>query len=251
MEFKDRIKELRLERGLSQQALADGIYISRSAIAKWENGLGLPSKESLRLLSEFFSIEEQELLEEHNYEKELILKNIKINRMKLWIRLSCVAVVVLIISVIVLRYIYKAEGENHLIYNDMPVVSINGEEISFYQIGYEYKIDGYGHLKRYDYALNFPGMNVYPNMNLIARSDLYQINVTNLIGVTGKFYYLNEDYSLAEETTGWTLIKLNDLNIENEGTFSIEAYGYHYVVVVLYLEFPDLSANYYFMIDLS
>jgi hypothetical protein len=114
-------------------------------------------------------------------------------------------------------------------------------ECHFDQIGYEYKIDGYGHLKRHDYALNFPGMNVYPNMNLIARSDLYQINVTNLTGITGNFYYLNEDYSLAEETTGWTLIKLNDLNIENEGTFSMEAYSYHYVVVVLYLEFRDLT----------
>lgn len=251
MEFKDRIKELRLERGLSQQALADGIYISRSAIAKWENGLGLPSKESLRLLSEFFSIEEQELLKEHNYEKELVSKNIKINRMKLWIRLSCVAMVVLIIAVIVLGYIYQAEEENHLIYNEIPVVSINGEEISFYQIGYEYKMDGYGHLKRYDYALNFPAMNVYPNMNLIGKSDLFQINVTNLIGITGNYYYLNEDYSLAEETTGWTLVKLNDLNIGNQGTFTIKAYSYYYVVVVLYCEFPDLSVNYYFMIDLS
>jgi len=46
MEFKDRIRELRLERGLSQQALADAIYISRSAIAKWENGLGLPGSYS-------------------------------------------------------------------------------------------------------------------------------------------------------------------------------------------------------------
>jgi transcriptional regulator with XRE-family HTH domain len=251
MEFKDRIKELRLERGLSQQALADGIYISRSAIAKWENGLGLPSKESLRLLSEFLGIEEQELLKELNYEKELVSKNIKINRMKLWICLSCVAMVVLIAVVIALEYIYKAEGENHLIYNDMPIVSINGEEISFYQIGYEYKIDGHGDLKRFEYTLNFPGMNAYSNMNLIGKSDVYQINVSNFTGITGNFYYLNEDYSLAEETTGWTLIKLNNLNIENEGTFSIEAYSYHYVIVVLYFEFPDLSVNYYFMIDLT
>jgi hypothetical protein len=51
--------------------------------------------------------------------------------MKLWIRLSCVAMVVLITSVIVLGYIYKVEEENHLIYNDMKVVSINGEGMSF------------------------------------------------------------------------------------------------------------------------
>lgn len=56
-----------------------------------DNGLG--RKESLTLLPDIFSIGAQEFLKEHNYEKELALKNIKINRMKLWIRLSCVAIV--------------------------------------------------------------------------------------------------------------------------------------------------------------
>lgn len=38
MEFKDKLKKLRTEKGISQQALADAIHISRSAVAKWENG---------------------------------------------------------------------------------------------------------------------------------------------------------------------------------------------------------------------
>ena len=44
LEFKDKIKELREEKGLSQQAVADSIYVSRSAVAKWENRLSLTSK---------------------------------------------------------------------------------------------------------------------------------------------------------------------------------------------------------------
>ncbi len=56
MELKDKLKKLRTERSLSQQALADAIFISRSAVAKWENGLGLPSSDSLKALAEFFGV---------------------------------------------------------------------------------------------------------------------------------------------------------------------------------------------------
>ena len=47
MEFKDRLKKLRKEKAISQQELANAIYVSRSAVAKWENGLGLPNPESM------------------------------------------------------------------------------------------------------------------------------------------------------------------------------------------------------------
>ena len=54
MEFKDKLKRLRAERGISQQALANAIFVSRSAVAKWENGLGLPSADSCEALSFFY-----------------------------------------------------------------------------------------------------------------------------------------------------------------------------------------------------
>ena len=44
MEFSEKLKELRSEKGISQAKLAADIHISRSAVAKWENGLGLPEK---------------------------------------------------------------------------------------------------------------------------------------------------------------------------------------------------------------
>lgn len=57
MEFKDKLKALRNKKKLSQQALADAIHISRSAIAKWENGLGQPSPDALESLIGFFGVE--------------------------------------------------------------------------------------------------------------------------------------------------------------------------------------------------
>lgn len=56
MEFKDKLKTLRKEKGISQQTLADAIFISRSAVAKWENGLGLPNETSLNALAAYFRV---------------------------------------------------------------------------------------------------------------------------------------------------------------------------------------------------
>ena len=51
MEFKDKLKQFRAEKGLTQSQLADLLYVSRSTVAKWENGLGLPNPESSRWTS--------------------------------------------------------------------------------------------------------------------------------------------------------------------------------------------------------
>lgn len=40
--FSDALKKLRTERGLSQQALADKVYVTRSTIARWELGTRVP-----------------------------------------------------------------------------------------------------------------------------------------------------------------------------------------------------------------
>ncbi len=61
--FKDKLKELRENAGFSQQALADKLFVSRSAVAKWENGNGIPSDVNLLSLCELFNVEEDVLLD--------------------------------------------------------------------------------------------------------------------------------------------------------------------------------------------
>ena len=60
--FKDKLKELREKHGLSQQELADKLFVSRSAVAKWENGLGMPGKASMESLCDFFKITQEDFL---------------------------------------------------------------------------------------------------------------------------------------------------------------------------------------------
>ena len=82
MEFSEKLKELRSEKGISQAKLAADIHISRSAVAKWENGLGLPSDESLKMLAEYFGVGVGELLPDKSNEEILVGKNKTIARQK-------------------------------------------------------------------------------------------------------------------------------------------------------------------------
>jgi len=82
MEFCDRLRELRAEKGVSQSKLAADIHISRSAVAKWENGLGLPNDESLKLLSEYFGVSIDELLPDKPTAETIVSKNKTIDQQK-------------------------------------------------------------------------------------------------------------------------------------------------------------------------
>lgn len=62
MEFHEKLQELRKGRGLTQEELADALYVSRTAISKWETGRGYPSIDSLKELSNYFSVTIDELL---------------------------------------------------------------------------------------------------------------------------------------------------------------------------------------------
>lgn len=62
MEFKEKLQELRKRRGLTQEELAELLYVSRTAVSKWESGRGFPNLESLKALSKCFSVSLDELL---------------------------------------------------------------------------------------------------------------------------------------------------------------------------------------------
>lgn len=62
MEFGKKLQELRKSRGLTQEELAEALYVSRTAISKWESGRGYPSIDSLKEVSRFFSVSVDDLL---------------------------------------------------------------------------------------------------------------------------------------------------------------------------------------------
>ena len=79
MEFNEKLQNLRKNKGLTQEELAVALYVSRTAISKWESGRGYPSIDSLKEIAKYFSVTIDELLssdevlsiaEEDNKQKE-------------------------------------------------------------------------------------------------------------------------------------------------------------------------------------
>ncbi len=62
MEFNEKLQELRKSRSLTQEELAEALFVSRTAISKWESGRGYPSIDSLKELSRFFSVTIDDLI---------------------------------------------------------------------------------------------------------------------------------------------------------------------------------------------
>ena len=62
MEFHEKLQELRKQKGLTQEELAERLYVSRTAISKWESGRGYPNIDSLKGVAKFFSVTVDELL---------------------------------------------------------------------------------------------------------------------------------------------------------------------------------------------
>ena len=62
MEFNEKLQQLRTQKNLTQEQLAEHLYVSRTAISKWESGKGYPNIESLKCISKFFSVSIDELL---------------------------------------------------------------------------------------------------------------------------------------------------------------------------------------------
>ncbi len=62
MEFNVKFQELRKQRGLTQEELAASLFVSRTAISKWESGRGYPNIDSLKAIAKFFGVTIDELL---------------------------------------------------------------------------------------------------------------------------------------------------------------------------------------------
>ncbi len=62
MEFHEKLVELRKSKGLTQEELAEALYVSRTAVSKWESGRGYPGIDSLKEISRFFSVTIDELI---------------------------------------------------------------------------------------------------------------------------------------------------------------------------------------------
>jgi len=123
MEFKDKLKTIRKEKGLSQQALADAIFVSRSAVAKWENGLGYPNSTSYQALVEYFQVEEN-YFDTEEVQEVVIAKNRKIYILRN--TLCAIAVALILIFSFVFVYLFTFVGYGFT--TEMAIGDVEGYE---------------------------------------------------------------------------------------------------------------------------
>ena len=62
MEFKEKIQNLRSKYNLTQEQLSEKLYVSRTAVSKWESGKGYPNIDTLKDISKLFNVTIDDLL---------------------------------------------------------------------------------------------------------------------------------------------------------------------------------------------
>ena len=62
MELKDKIQKIRKDAGQTQEQFAVCLFVSRTAVSKWETGRGVPGIESLKMISKIYGISLDELI---------------------------------------------------------------------------------------------------------------------------------------------------------------------------------------------
>ncbi len=71
MTFSEKLYQLRKNKGLSQEQLAEQLAVSRQAISKWESGTAMPESEKFLAISRFFQVSLDYLMKEEEHEEAI------------------------------------------------------------------------------------------------------------------------------------------------------------------------------------
>ena len=222
MEFKDKLKQLRIQNGLTQKELAEKLICTRSAVAKWENGLGMPNEDSFNRLCETFNVEKNDLFGDELNEKSHIRKNNIIIRQKnLLIIISSLLIILLISFLITLiksvnNYVNKKEFiESTLI--DIPDIKLNDMK-SNNKFKYDlYRKEGKINL---DYLSYDPKLNNeidYDSITTIEKSSKYSLDIETNNEIKINYYYADYLYD-----NKYTFHRINE-EINNNSEISLYA----------------------------
>lgn len=66
MTFSEKLKYLRKEKKISQEELAQVIHVTRQSVSKWETGTAYPDIEKMKILSDFYNISLDDLMDTDN-----------------------------------------------------------------------------------------------------------------------------------------------------------------------------------------
>ena len=134
VEFNEKLQRLRIGKNLTQEQLAKQLYVSRTAVSKWESGKGYPNIESLKCISKFFSITIDELLSS----EELInlAETENYSNIKRIYNIISGMIDVLVVGLIVLPIYGESRGNNVYHVNLLSITDLSKIDIGIYWVVY-------------------------------------------------------------------------------------------------------------------
>ena len=191
MELKDKIKELRIKNNMLQKDLAEKCFVTRSAVAKWENGLGMPSEVAIEKLCEIFGVERSVLIENQNNEESHIRKNKSIKSLKI---IVIVLASLLVITLSLIPAIVDIKVDKGIKPADVPESSLNGNgcTLSYNNITYI----NYYHKANLKYLSNKKDM--INKINTINKSDEYVFETNFFKKISICYYFIDSSYDFYE-----------------------------------------------------
>ena len=103
MTFGHKLKRLRNEKGMTQEDLANRLYVSRTAVSKWETNKGYPSIDSIVAIQKLFDVSFDYLIGEEDINESLIARQRESKRL-FWCAVGCFAFAVACVSLSLVIY---------------------------------------------------------------------------------------------------------------------------------------------------
>lgn len=100
MKLNEQIKKYRMEKNLSQEELAEKIYVTRQSISNWENGKTYPDIHSLLLLSSLFGISLDQLVKGDIEIMKRKINELEVVKMKRYSRIYSTLLITLVLSAV-------------------------------------------------------------------------------------------------------------------------------------------------------
>jgi transcriptional regulator with XRE-family HTH domain len=200
--FKDKLKENRIRLGYSQEELAHKVFVSRSAIAKWEQGRGLPEEDSLERLAHCFGLSPDDLLTKEDMKDEIQADQADLKKSKrkslISLIVAAVAIAALAITALCGAFVYRSSDAEIREVQTLAGVENDSDRLISFDFGSRGKIkstewkdaecrDEFGQIQANPKALNlregdqveiayFPETNLY-HQNRIGASGLNGIQL--------------------------------------------------------------------------
>lgn len=202
--FSEKLKYLRQSKDLTQEELAKKLFVSRSAVAKWEQNRGFPNIETLQQISELFDLSIEELLSDKQIELIQVLNTKKISLLKKVIIILVVILSVVIITAITLGIIYHPRDLSSYVKEDIStldrieVINYDGEIFTFEEQEKKELVNKVLNISVIPKYLFIQKVVSSYNIMIYFESKTYKINQYYLYDGTKKIYFEPVNFSMYE-----------------------------------------------------